>query len=543
MKKYILLIIIAAMGLQGCRDWLDINYTPNNASASSVSAELLLTSAEYDMVADNANDYSTLMIAQHITKSGEVSGTYTFLSGLVMPQNVDDWWELYYRLNANFKLIEEKAIERGNPALLGIAQLLTNCNYQRLVDMYGNIPYSQAGQPKEYPTPEYDKAEDIYADLLTKIDVTIGHLEAAAASTNLDLSALRKADIICKGDLKLWVRLAYTQKLRLLMRISDVRDVKAQLTSIADKCLTINENVSMNPGFYVETNKMNIFYQTFGFNNLGNVLSANKYYMPTSSVVDMLRDNNDPRLRVYIDPRPTLGDHAYANYSKYGLGQERYVGIPYGQINPASASYTCRIGLGILAGGSDKNAGAKAPTNYICGAEIGFFLAEAALRGLIPGGDVKAKEYYEAAVTSAMKRHEKAMQDNGYTAKGVRPPIEGSAEQAAKAFLSQDNDFVNWDKMTSTERKLEAIHSQKWLSLFGYNPLEAWFEQRRSDFPKLKASVSGQENKLLCKLPYPQSERNLNPANVAAQGDVDVYNSLVFWDLKNEIVPRTEPYL
>ncbi len=542
MKKYILLIIVAVIGLQGCKDWLDINHNPNNASSSNVTMDLILTSVQYDMVRNYSNSSNYMMLASHLTKSGEVSGTYTFLSGLIMPQNCDDWWELYYRLNANLKLIEEKAIEAKHPGFQGVAITLMVGNYQRLADLFGNIPYSQACNPKEFPNPKYDKAEDIYADLLKRMDEAIGLLETAAGS-GIDLASLKKSDIICKGDLKLWTRYAYSQKLRLLMRISNVQDVKTQVAAIAGKCLKIEENVEMNPGFYVERNKMNIFYMTFGYNNLGSELSSHRAYVPTSVLVDMLRDNNDPRLRVYADPRASLGSTTGANYDKYGLENEYYIGVPYGQINPAGGKYTSKIGMGALAGGSDKNAGARKASTVMGGAETGFLLAEAALRGMIPGGDAKAKEYYIAAVKSAMKRHENAMRDNNYPYKGVRPPIGGSSAQAAETYLSQNNDFVNWDKMGSDTRKLEAICSQKWLSFFGYNPAEAWIEQRRTDFPKLQASNSGQENKIICKLPYPQSERNLNAENVKAEGEVNIYNNLLFWDLKNDIVQRAEPYL
>lgn len=276
-----------------------------------------------------------------------------------------------------------------------------------------------------------------------------------------------------------------------------------------------------------------------------NWLSYYRQYMPTRHLVDMLRDNNDPRLRVFCDPRPVLGNEpeGSADYVKFGLGDEHYVGIPYGQSDPPRMDYTCRTGLGILAGGSDKNAGAIKGNPFITGAEIGFYLAEAALRGLIPGGDTKAKEYYEQSVISAMKRHENAMQDKNFTMVGVAPAIETDAETAARDYLAQDNAFMNWDKMTTEAQKMDAIHSQKWLNYFGYNPLEAWFEARRTGYPSaLVASNQAQENKLICKLPYPQTERNLNAENVALQGEVDVYNSLVFWDKENPIINRAELY-
>ena len=96
--------------------------------------------------------------------------------------------------------------------------------------------------------------------------------------------------------------------------------------------------------------------------------------------------------------------------------------------------------------------------------------------------------------------------------------------------------------MGSNEKKMEAIGSQKWLNYFGYNPLEAWFEQRRTDTPKLKASNQGMESKNICRAPYPQTEMNQNSANYNKQPAIDIYNSRVFWDTKNEIVEKTELY-
>ncbi|MEG0518906.1 MAG: SusD/RagB family nutrient-binding outer membrane lipoprotein [Bacteroidales bacterium] len=549
MKKNILLIVMfSALFVSGCGNWLDINKSPNTAGIEDVTDELLLTACEFDMLNNHVNSSNAMLISQHLTKSGEFSGNYTFLSGSIMPQNVDAWWNTYYETNNNLKLIYNNSVKSGDRMHKGIAQTLTILNFQRLVDIFGNIPYSEACDAYDHPQPKYDDAATIYADLILKIDEAIADVEAGAKDYTTTLQTahtkLEKADILCQGDVNLWIRFAYTIKLRLLMRVSNVQDVNTQVNAIIGKCLNINENVLANPGYYAETDKMNLFYEMYGWDKQGADNSNHRQYMPTSALVDMLRNNNDPRLRVYVDPRRNLDDPAEAAYSKYGLDKEPYVGIPYGQAAPPRKSYCGWTGTGALAGGANKETGRLRSSVLIAGSEVGFFLAEAALRGMIPGGDAKAKEYYEAAVISAMKRHEQAMQDptSKYEIKNMAPAITGTAEDAAKVFLSQNNDFVNWDKMTSNDRKLEAICSQKWLSYFGYNPLESWFEQRRNDLPKLKASNQGQQSKIICRVPYPQIERNLNAPNVALQPEVDVYNSLIFWDKKNDIVERTELY-
>ena len=46
---------------------------------------------------------------------------------------------------------------------------MQSLNYQMAVDMFNDIPYSQALNPSVI-APKYDKAEDVYLDLLKKID-------------------------------------------------------------------------------------------------------------------------------------------------------------------------------------------------------------------------------------------------------------------------------------------------------------------------------------------------------------------------------------
>lgn len=547
MKRYIFILMVLSILFTSCEKWFDINTNPNKPEVGQITSDYILSACEYDIINNHVNSSNAMMISQHMTKSGEFSGAYTFLSGQVMPQNVDDWWEFYYQVITNLNIIYNKAVESNSSIYKGISQTLICLNYQRLVDIWGNVPYAQASNPTEFQNPTYDKGEDIYAGLLVRIDEAIAELTKIQQQQADPI--LSKADIYCQGSPKLWLQFASTIKLRLLMRLSNVQNVGDKLTQLLNSgnLLPINANIEGNPGYYAEKDKMNRFYEIYGWNKNGGPATNFRQYMPTSHLVDLLRNNNDPRLRVYANPRTRLGNPGInegADYDKFGLTNEYYVGIPYGQSNPPGMVFTSTTGVGVLAGGADKENGRLRSSTLISGAEVGFFLAEAALKGLIPGGDAKAKEYYQAAVIAAMNRHEKAMQDpsQAYGLKGMKDPITTSAKEAAIAYMSQDNSIVNWDKMLTQEKKLEAICTQKWLSLYGYNPLESWFEQRRNDLPKLKASHQAQSPKLISKLPYPQTERNLNSEEVEKQGDVDVYESLVFWDLVNPRVEMTELY-
>lgn len=545
MKKIGLYILSLGMMFSSCQDWLDINHDPNNATKDKISKELLLSGMQNYMnrYQISSNFHSTL--AHYTSKSGSYSGNYVILTGIMTPQDGDSFWQSTYNYIANLKAIKEKAIEEQDAACEGIATILMVQNYQRLVDVFNNIPYTESALGGENVTPKYDKAPDIYNDLILKCDEAAGLISKAISDPGSISPQLKKADIMCKGNMEQWLRYTNTIKLTLLMRISNVQDVSAQVTALQDKCLAIDELVEANPGYYKETSKMNPLYEIWGYNSMDNQIQRNKEYKPTTSLVDFLRDNADPRLRVYISPRVSIGNpnDGTADYSKYGLADEYYVGVPYGWLNPPTHGYISSVGLGVLARSSSLVEGPLQPLVVRTGAEVGFFLAEAALRGMIPGGDAAAKDYYEKAVTASIVRHEKAMKATDYPFEGMRDPIEGTAKEAAEAYLSQQNAKINWSLMTSYEQKLEAICTQKWLNLYMVDHLEAWSEYRRTDYPKMGRSVSSASTKNISRFLYPQTERNMNFDNVNAEGEIDIHDSLIFWDKENNIAPETEVYL
>lgn len=70
----------------------------------------------------------------------------------------------------------------------------------------------------------------------------------------------------------------------------------------------------------------------------------------------------------------------------------------------------------------------------------------------------------------------------------------------------------------SMEEKLEKVIGQKFISLYGQNPHEAWIDQRRTGYPKLQvpANANASLNPSLViprRVPYPISERTTNNAN------------------------------
>lgn len=560
MKRSLLYTLILGgimLGTSSCTEWLDVNDNPNEALQTTVSNDLLLTSVQNDINYERIAYSNIHYLAEHATKSGDYSGSYPFLTGGVTPTSFDDYWSRRYKRIANLKSIEAKAIESGDTGYEGIAKTLQMIEFRELVDMFGDVPFTESGAGNEYLAPKYDDAATIYNSLIEMGEDAIALFDETLADPNYSKGQLASADIYFNGDFNAWKSYAASIELSLLMRISNVKDISTQIKAVQDKVMDISENVTGNPGYYkgqATVNgstyvKMNPLYYLWGYNYLDNEYSGHRSSVPTEEVVSYLRNTNNPLLRVFADARRYLANDANgrANYDRFGLENEYYIGVPFGQMSPAGGHYACKVGLGVATKTCNLTTGPTSDIIVMQGSLVGFYLAEAALRGLIDGGDAAAKAYYEAAVTSLFNTYETALQSDASTwpaaarPAGARPPITGTATEAASEYLSQADARVNWDLMNSEDEKMNAIQTQKWLSLYMVDPLEAWSEVRRTDLPVLHASNCAQySNKMMARFLYPNTEKNLNPDNYKA--DVDVFDTLIFWDTKNPELKKSTTF-
>jgi hypothetical protein len=82
---------------------------------------------------------------------------------------------------------------------MGIARIWRVFIYHRLTDLYGDIPYSEAGKGyiEGILKPVYDAQQDIYMDMLAELEGGVAQLGA---------STLGVSDLIYQGDVDKWRR-------------------------------------------------------------------------------------------------------------------------------------------------------------------------------------------------------------------------------------------------------------------------------------------------------------------------------------------------
>jgi hypothetical protein len=485
MKKliYLLLILIAA---PSCKKYLDINTNPNvptDVDPGFVFSQALTTSA-------NAHRAYFGPLSQwmgYTSRSAGFAPASAFEAFEITPVQFQGNWTTNYHLIYDLNFIEKKAHEKGQPFFEGTSKVLKAFWAQNLVDMFNNIPYTDAAQAGVINNPKYDDAKTVYEDLIKKIDAGIVLIKSAGSISPSD----SKFDIMFHGDKTKWVKLANTLKLRILLRQTEmtgrasyIQTEIAKITTEGTGYLGANEDALINPGYENSGGKQSPIYAALGFTPTG--APATTFFRAHQFGVNFYKSNNDSRID-YIYKKPSNGIH---------LGN--WLGS-----SPNSNGTTSEAGVGIY-----KTATAGYP--FFLSTESLFLQAEAAQRGWLSGS---AQTLYQSAITSSFTYLEVP-----------------NAAAAATTYYSQAG-FVNVDWNSSPD-KIQAIIMQKWAALSGLNTLETWTEFRRTGFPKIiPASLSPNvsRNQIPSRGLYPQVEYDVNAVNALGQGTISQFDSKIFW--------------
>jgi Starch-binding associating with outer membrane len=506
LKSYIVILLFALLGSSCNEAFLDVNTNPNSlptALPNYVFTNAVNTSAT-NMV--SPNETGSYWSGQWTQSNSYILVTGTF--GYTFTNGDFNYWDGYYDNLNDYQYVIDNADANGQKFLKGPAKVMKALLVQQLVDMYGNVPFTEALQGVKNLAPKFDDQKVIYESLVTLLDQAIVDIKA-----NSFASAFTSSDIVFKGNTTKWAKFANSLKLRILMRQARVADKQAYVKTEINKIVTegsgfiTGEDVgSGGPGFYQPTaGKLNPVYDRWGYDANGAVRALGRFPRITDFLVIGLKAANDTfRLKKY---GYAIGGEGAAGTSAKGDLAANYIGIPFGTSSGFVATAASSIGPSLITKGAfDK------PFILLTAAEVQLNLAE-------------AKERFGAGVTlpNAAQAYFEAGIGQSFRLLGV----DSAAVRAAKFVGSGIQDY---DYAASTN-KLKAIGLQKWLALYNYNGLEAWSEYRKTGFPVIPQTKQLTDTKRPVRFFYPNTESGANAANVTAQGAIDVFSSRMFWDI------------
>jgi hypothetical protein len=543
----LLLMLSSACNLDG-----DLE-NPNLISVSGADVNYIMNSVQLSF-ADFFN--SAQRAVNPLIRHEAMTGGFRYQTANT-PEGVNGLWSLAYEdVLVNAQTLIEQAQPKNLTTHVAVAKILQAYTYLTLVDIFGDVPQSQALKaPSGNFNPTADSGESIYAYAIGLLDEARTEL----AKTGVDAGAALTRDIYYSGNRARWNALANTLELKAWQNLAMISSRKAEADSKIASLLTAD---------LIDTEAENFTYK---YGTATVPVSRHplyrQYYDPTRGQAGGYISNfflqqafngngvEDPRWRYYfyrqvgsiaqalaVDPK-SLGcapgappDHYAAVGSVFCVFDPGFYGRDHGDgfgIPPDGPVLTA---VGVYpAGGKIDNTSVNNAT-----------FASSTIQG--DGADgagiqpiwmswytdfVKAEISARAGDAAAAKTH----MNNGInksitqirafaTAKGQ--VLSAGREPSTANYLSAVSTIYD-----NAARKLDVIGREYWVALWG-NGVEAYNLYRRTSAPRnMQPTLQLNPGPFYRSYIYPASYVNLN--SNAAQKDANATNK-VFWDTNPDVL-------
>lgn len=460
------LIALLALVLGSCKSFLgeDVNIDPNRTSdapLNTLTPTIMFYSAE-------GTQKAAVVVNSYVQHIGSVT------AGGFDAQNRNTfggtWDDIYLSIIPNANEIIKKAQANESPHYAGIAKVVLAYNLGLGTSLWENIPYKEADNQLTNLQPAYDAQESIYADILRLLDEAIADLSSPTTVFKPGAD-----DLIYKGDVTKWAKLAHSLKARYLLHLAKKRGPGTYAEILAE----LSQGISANSeDFQLVYNDRNLsrWHQVALANNTGNFTTNF-----SATFINLMNGT----IQGVVDPRLPL--HAF----KTAAADSVYYGMPPGTASGANVRYN--NGTVFFGWQFAQNA----PLQMLTYSECKFIEAEARI---LQNGGVPTPAAYAAYQ------------------EGIRANMAkiGVATADINAFLSHPSIDVGADNLT-----LSNVITEKYKALF-LNP-EAWNDLRRYDYsdtilPGLALPANHNPDlggQWIQRGHYPDSEAARNADNVA----------------------------
>ncbi|QTE21256.1 SusD/RagB family nutrient-binding outer membrane lipoprotein [Polaribacter cellanae] len=405
----------------------------------------------------------------------------------------------YKKVTLNARNLLRSYTEANDSNGVAVTNIMMSWFFQKMTDIYGDVPYTELRGTNlilENPKPVYDSQSIIYKSILDDLKA---QMDAIGSSSKAIEGA--SGDYIYQGDVQKWKAFANTLRLRMALRGRDAFIADGEQTyidQVINDCLSNTLIDESNQALlkrsetplilsFLDGGFEDVFY---GFGGVGSKFTFAKRY------VDMLANNNDPRLKTVAEP--TVNGAIYAGSA---IGSRT-------QLDRDDLSNPTPL----IIGKSTTDVADIVPVKVLSASESYFLQAEAALLGYTGN----ANELYQKGIKASMNFW--------------------------KVSASDATNFMTTEQVAtlagSNTNQLKMVWNQRWLNSL-MNGYEAWSLVRRTNLiPNLTDNtnfwVTQPNNGVVPKrLQYSSTEAVSNAKNleqaIAAQGP-DEMSTAIWWD-------------
>jgi len=505
-------------------DFADSYADPSKISVSSVEkqfAGFLKSNSSY-VLPDYWNYFVVLRTS---TNRYSQSTGYTNVDKMYVPGDagISGNWDTYYGLLAQYRELQKiyaassAADQASKKIFLTAATIYLYDHTQKLVDLHGAIPFSEAGKLStnggDYlmSLPKYDDATVVYTKMLDDLKAIADQL----STTTLDASVqtgFTNQDFVNAGSISKWKIYCNSLRLRMLTRVSDVASMSARATSEIASILS-------NPTTYpvVSSNTDNIQINVKNLNtglNSGGFQSGLEDWngnIASKTMIDFMNTNSDPILRYIFEPGAKATAGAYTGLDQLAANADQDKLIAGGTIAIYNRSTLSRNKF--------------FPGVLINAAEVSFLKAEGYLKA---GNATAAQTAYETGVRQSAEFYANVRKLSGDNTAGTAAAV---TTTELDTYLAKP--AISWTAAATTAAKWKLIAYQKWVHFNVVQSLENWAETRRLKLVQLsfKADVTAQTTPPT-RWFYPSAEPVYNVTNYSAVKAGDNLSTKLFWDVR-----------
>lgn len=477
------LLLVVVLG--GCtKDFLDVNKDPNRPTAPELSK--LLSGSEYFMtqalsqgnfIGTGLSSYVHQLVSREVQNYGmDAQANNTF----------NTWNYLYtYALN-DYDAIIAAAEPEGNLIYAGIAKTLKAYAFSVMVDLWGDIPYSEFNIAGNI-APKPDGSANIYNALIALLESGHADLTNTTAANGLRPGS---DDFFYSGDTGKWTRLNNTLRLKLLLQArkakSDITDWQTKLNALIAAKAFIGSGEDFQFWYNSGTSPQDMRHPAVrGLAGQYTYYISPYFYETMMGQTYNTTDNpfsgiQDPRVPYYFCNQLRTGasaqnPHEYRNGNFMSIF---FAGNGSNSAHSQDASVT-KIGIYLCGGKYDDGAGGTigildsyGATTYkmVTHAALKFMLAELALAGEVTD-DARTLLSEALQASIAHVNVVAATQSN----------VPSITNEARDAFV--DAVLAKYDAAGADE-KMRIVMTQKWIANV-FSPVDTYTDYRRTGYPTM----------------------------------------------------------
>lgn len=452
------------------------------------------------------------------------------------PAVLDGEWALAYQgMFSDMAAAEPLAIASGSNKHLGVMKILKAYTLITLVDNFGDVPFSQATNPTEFPAPIADPGASVYEGALAMLDEGMALL--SSEGNNLE------NDFFYNNDFSKWRRLANSVKMLAYLNTGDL----ASFNSVSGSAIS---NSADDFQFQYGANETNPDTRHPSYSADYTTSGAGTY--ESNWLMETMNDSNDPRIRYYFyrqfvcTPNSTGADgvpcgpdtvrltcsgaprpNHYTASMTYCSVDNGYWGRDHGNNEGIPPDGLRRTVNGVYPAGGKFDGDELSPVvvgdggggagilPIMLASYTDFMRAEAALASNNTSGAASA---LNSALTKSIAKTQSFI--------SLDPSADSSFEPTSGEVSSFISGVVSSFNSGNADAKWEILATQQFIANFG-SGIGAYNLYRRTGYPKLiQFNIDPNPGPFVRSFFYPSNEANVN-SNITQKPNVDVQ---VFWD-------------